>query len=292
MRVFVTGATGFVGSAVVKELLGAGHKVLGVSRSDAGAEALAATGAEVWRGSLEDPKGLAEGARDCDGVAHLAFNHDFSKFAENGQADKAAIEALGAVLEGSGRPLIVTSGVALLTPGKVSTEADNPAESDHIPRVSEQTGDKLAACGLRAMAIRLPPITHDVGTGGFLPILMGIAQEKGVSAYIDEGRNRWPAGHRNDAAQLYRLALETGAAGAHYHAIAEEGLAMRDIATAIGKRLGLPVASIAAEEAPAHYGWFTMFAGVDCPSSSQWTRETLGWTPTHAGLLADIAAEA
>jgi nucleoside-diphosphate-sugar epimerase len=288
MRVFVTGATGFVGSAVVKELLGAGHKVLGVSRSDAGAAALAAAGAEVWRGSLEDPKGLAEGARDCDAVAHLAFNHDFSRFVENARQDAEAIAAMSAALEGSGRPLIVTSGVALLTPGRLATEADPP--STMSPRASEKAAEEAAARGVRAMSVRLPPITHANGTGGFAGRLIEIAQEKGVSAYIGEGLNRWPAGHRDDAAKIYRLALENGEAGARYHAVDEEGLAMRDIAEAIGKRLGVPTASKTSEEAPEHFGFLAMFAGVDMPASSQWTRQTLGWAPTHTGLLADLAA--
>lgn len=288
MRVFVTGATGFVGSAVVKELLGAGHQVLGVARSDAGAAALAATGAEVWRGSLEDPKGLADGARDCDGVAHLAFNHDFSKFVDNAKDDATAIAAMAAALEGSDRPLIVTSGVALLTPGRLATEA--APHSSMSPRASEKTAEEAAARGVRAMSVRLPPITHADGTGGFAGRLIEIAQEKGVSAYIGEGLNRWPAGHRDDAARIYRLALEKGGAGDRYHAVDEEGVPLREIAAAIGKKLGVPTVSKTAEEAPEHFGFLAMFAGVDMPASSQWTRQTLGWAPTHTGLLADLAA--
>lgn len=287
MRVFVTGATGFVGSAVVKELLGAGHKVLGVARSDAGAEALAATGAEVWRGSLEDPAGLAEGASGCDAVAHLAFNHDFSKFAENGKADAAAIEAIGEALAGTGKPLLVTSGIARLGDARPGTE--NDALPTGLPRFSEPTADAQIAKGVRAGAVRLPPITHADGHGGFANYLVPLAQEKGFAAYIGEGLNRWAGGHRDDAARVFRLALEKGEAGQRHHAIDEEGVPTRDIAAAIGKRLGVPVKSVSEADAPEYFGWFAMFASLEMSASSAITRKRLGWAPTHRGLLADLA---
>jgi nucleoside-diphosphate-sugar epimerase len=287
MRVFVTGATGFVGSAVVRELLGAGHKVLGVARSDEGAAALAAAGAEVWRGTLEDPAGLAEGARGCDGVAHLAFNHDFAKFAENGKTDAAAIEALGEALAGSDKPLLVTSGVARLGNGRPGTENDSLPPG--LPRFSEPAADAQIAKGVRAGAVRLPPITHADGVGGFANYLVPLAQGKGFAAYIGEGSNRWAGGHRDDAAKVFRLALEKGEAGQRHHAIDEEGVPTRDIAEAIGKRLGVPAKSLSQEEAAEYFGWFAMFAGLEMSASSALTRERLGWTPTHKGLLADLA---
>ncbi|MCF2524517.1 SDR family oxidoreductase [Bradyrhizobium sp. G127] len=290
MRVFVTGATGFVGSAVVGELAASGHQVLGLARSDQGAKALAEMGAQVRRGNMQDLDSLRSGAAEADGVIHLAFNHDFSKFLENCEADRRAIEAIGEVLEGSERPLLVTSGLALVAPGRLATEADSPAPG--FPRLSEVAAETVAARGVRAAVVRLAPSTHGAGDHGFVPHLINLAREKGVSAYIGDGSNRWPGVHRFDAARLYRLALERGAVDGPYHAVAEEGVPFKEIAGVIGRGLGVPVVSKSEDEAADHFGWFKGFAGMDIPASSERTRERLNWQPTHPDLLTDIDQKA
>jgi nucleoside-diphosphate-sugar epimerase len=289
MRVFVTGATGFIGSAVVADLIAAGHEVLGLTRTEVGAQALMLAGVQPHRGSLEDLESLKAGAARSDGVIHLAFNHDFSTYMQNCEDDRRAVEALASVLKGSDRPLLVTSGTGMVaTPGRPCTEDDAPASSSMVPRAaSEEAAEAAAAAGVNASVVRLPQV-HDVERQGLVSYVIRIALEKGVVPYVGEGRNRWPAAPVGDVARLYRLALERGERGARWHAVAEEGVSMRDIAETLGPRLDLPVKSIAADQAGDYFGWMAMFAANDAPASSAKTRAGLGWTPTGRGLLADL----
>ena len=290
MKVFVTGATGFVGSAVVQELLGAGHSVVGLARSEASAQSLAATGAEVLRGSLDDLDALKAGATASEGVIHTAFNHDFTNFMASCEQDRLAIETLGAALEGSDRPLLVTSGVALIAPGRIATEDDPPVPViPAFPRASGAMAAALRERGLRASEIRLAPSVHGERDGhGFIPMLIKLAREKGVSAYIGDGSTRWSAVDCLDAAHLYRMVLEKEGPAAIYHAIADEAIPFREIAEKIGRHLGVPVVSKSSEEAPEHYGWMVNFFALDFAASSAKTQEQLGWRPTRSGLLADL----
>ena len=286
MKVFLTGATGFIGTVLVRELIGAGHQVLGLARSDAGAKSLADAGAEVHRGDLEDLESLRSGAAQSDGVIHLGFVHDFSRFKEVCELDRRAIETLGSALAGSDRPLTVTSGVAgLAAPWQLATEDDVVPSDFPFPRVSEQTA--LALKGVNASVMRLPQV-HDPIKQGLITYLIAVAREKGLSAYVAEGHNRWAAAHVSDVARLYRLALEKHEPGAKYHAVAEEGVSMRDIAEAIGRGLKAPVVSLLPEDAAAHFGWLTMFASSDLAASSEKTRKKLGWNPTGPGLISDL----
>jgi nucleoside-diphosphate-sugar epimerase len=289
MRIFVTGATGFIGSAIVQELIKGGHDVIGLARSNVAAKSLSAAGARVHRGDLQDLDSLSTGASAADGVIHAGFNHDFSKFKENCENERKAVEALGSALTGSERPLIITSGIGLLPAGRLATEQTMPASPNPFPRVvSEEAARAVADRGVRVSIVRLPPSVHGDGDHGFVPTLINMARQKGVSAYIGEGLNRWPAGHRLDAAPLFRLALEKGAARACYHGVADEGVAFRQIAEVIGRRLNVPVISKTPEEAAHHFAWFAHFAAIDVPASSEQTQQNLGWHPTQAGLIADL----
>ena len=292
MYVFVTGATGFVGASVVQELIGAGHTVLGLARSDAGAAALAAKGAEVLRGSLEQLDVLRQGARQADGVIHTGFNHDFSRYAEACALDRRAIETIGAVLEGSARSLVVTGAIAAIAPGRVAREDDAPHPvSTTFPRASEHAAAALAARGVHASTVRLPPSVHDAGDHGFVPMLIGLAREKGVSACAGDGANRWASVHRRDAARVYRLALERAGSGARYHAVADEGVPLAQIAAVIARRLAVPLEHKTADDAAQHFGFLSRFAALDCVASSAQTRAMLGWEPRECTLLEDIDSE-
>jgi nucleoside-diphosphate-sugar epimerase len=288
MRIFVTGATGFIGSAVVQELIHAGHSVIGLARSSAGAKSLIVAGAEVLRGDLEDLGSLRIAAAMSDAVIHTAFIHDFSKFKENCEIDRRAIEALGSALVGSDRPLIITSGTGMVRPGRLSTEEDDPIPSSAaMPRASEEAAASLASRGVRVSVVRLPQV-HDRDKQGLITYAIAVARQKRVSAYVGDGQNRWPAVHRLDCARLYRLALEKGSAGARYHAVAEEGVPVRKIAEAIGRGLKVPTVSLSTEHAGEHFGWLAHFVGFDVPSSSALTQQRLGWQPTHTGLMDDL----
>jgi nucleoside-diphosphate-sugar epimerase len=288
MRVFVTGASGWIGSAVVSELLNAGHQVLGLARSDTAATAVAALGAEVQRGSLDDLDNLRAGTAASDGVVHLGYNHDFSRIEQAAQTDLQAIDAIGATLQGTGRPLVIASGVLGLTPGRTATEGDVPDPSLHPRIASAQAALSLATRGVRSSIVRFAPTVHGAGDHGFMATLVGIAREKGLSGYIDDGTNRWPAVHRLDAGNLVRRAVEDAPAGTVLHAIAEEGVPTRAIAEAIGRGLDVPVFSVPAEQASDHFGWLARFFGTDSRASSELTRELLGWEPTRPRLIADL----
>ncbi|WP_374377376.1 SDR family oxidoreductase [Dongia sp.] len=294
MRVFVTGASGFVGSAVVRDLIEAGHQVLGLARSDAAADSLRGLGAQVHRGDLTDLKSLQAGAEGSDGIVHCGFIHDFARFKEVCEIDRRVIAALGDALRGTERPLIVTSGTALVSSevpagGRATEALVTPTGEKALPRVaSEEAAAAVAATGVCVSVMRLPPSVHGAGDHGFVPHLINLAREKGVAAYIGDGANRWPAVHRVDAARAYRLVLESGATERCYHANAEEGVPFREIAHVIGKRLGLPVVAKSGDDAAAHFGWFAHFAAIDNPTSSALTRAKLGWQPQQPGLIADL----
>ncbi len=292
MRVFVTGASGFVGSAVVNELISSGHTVLGLARSDAAAASLRAAGADVHRGDLEDLASLQSGANASDGVIHTGFIHDFARFKEVCEIDRRAIEAIGNALAGSDRPLLVTSGTGLVSPGSLATEADAPVPGSNPRLASEEAAAAVAARGVRVSVIRLSPSVHGDGDHGFVPLLIGIARDKGVSAYPGDGANCWTAVHRLDAARLFRLALEHSvsqtSALTRFHAVAEEAIPVRQIAEVIGRRLKLPVVARSGEDAAIHFGWFAHFAALDCAASAAHTRAVLGWVPNQPGLIADI----
>jgi nucleoside-diphosphate-sugar epimerase len=289
MRVFLTGASGFIGSAVIEELKAAGHEVLGLARNDANAAKLEAAGVAVHRGDLSAPETLAAGAAACDGTIHCAFIHDFSQYLENIAIDRWAVEAMLAAMEGSGKPFILTSGTLMADPGREATEEDGAStEGPGAGRgAAELVAEDYARRGVRAMIVRLPQV-HDRERQGLVSYAIEVAREKGVSAYVGDGANRWAAAHVSDVARLYCLALEKGEAGARYHAVGESGVPMRDVAEAVGRRLNLPAASITPEEAPAHFGFLAMFAGRDAPTSSRLTQERLGWKPTGPGLVEDL----
>ena len=289
MRIFVTGATGFIGSAVVPELINAGHQVIGLTRSDAGAQSLIAAGAEVHRGNLEDPESLREGAAKSDGVIHLAFDHDFSNFVAICEKDRRAIEALGDALVGSDRPLVITSGTGMgnAVPGQPATEDHFDPNHPNPRKSSELAGASVAARGVNVSVVRLPQV-HDTIKQGLITYAVAVAREKGVSAYVGDGRNRWPAAHVLDTARLYRLALEKRQAGARYHAVAEEGVPVRDIAEVVGRGLKVPVVGLSPDKAATHFGWLAPFAAWDMPALSAQTKKQLGWDPTGPGLIADL----
>ena len=291
MRVFVTGASGFVGSAIVKELLKAGHQVLGLARTDSAAKALANIGAEVHRGNIDDLESLKRGTENCDAVIHTAFNHDFTQFKANCEADRQIIKALGEGLIGTTRPLVLTSGIGVLNADQLLTENDQPPGSDIMPRAAtEEATQALIQQGVNAYIVRLPPTVHGQGDHGFVPMIINAAKEKGESAYIGEGQNQWPAVHRFDAAVLYRLIVEKQPEHRVYHAVAEEGIPFRQLASAIGQGLNLQTISKEGPDAEAHFGWLTYFAAKSCAASSEQSRKTLNWEPREVSLLEDLAS--
>ncbi len=289
MRVFLTGATGFIGSRIVPELIDAGHQVLGLTRTDSGARWLEQAGAEAHRGTLEDPDSLASGAAQADAVIHTAFDHDFSRFVENCEKDRRVIEAMAGALAGSDRPLIITSGTGMgsIKPGELATEDEFDRDNPNPRRLSELTGEDVATRGVSVAVVRLPQV-HDTVKQGLISPAIEIARQKGLSAYVGDGANRWPAAHVSDVARLYRLALDNHKAGARWHAVAEEGVTVREIAAVIGAGLGVPVRSLSADEAAGHFGWLGAFAGMDLPASSALTRDRLGWAPKGPGLIEDL----
>lgn len=289
MRVFMTGASGWIGSAVVPELLGNGHEVVGLARSDESANALSTTGAEVYRGSLDDPSSLREGVERCDGVVHLGYNHDFSRMQEAAESDRAVLETFRSVLRESERPLVVAGGVLGLAPGRVATENDQQDPSVH-PRVANGVAVlAMADEGIRSSCVRFAPTVHGEGDHGFIATLIAVARAKEVSAYVGDGSNRWPAVHRLDAARLVRLSLESAPGGTALHAVAEPGIPAKEIAEAIGAGLGVPVVSVSGDEVMEHFGWIGRFFSADTTASNTITRELLHWDPTHQGLLVDLA---
>ena len=289
MRVFLTGATGFIGSRIVPELLARGHHVLGMTRSEAGASALAAAGAEAHRGELEDPRTLAEGAAKADAVIHCAFDHDFSNFVANCAKDARVIRAMGEALKGSGKPLLITSGTGIGSPGPGELAREDVFDTSHPnPRIaSELAGQELLAAGVNVSVMRLPQVHDPVKQGLITPLLQTIRQ-KGVAGYLGDGQNRWPAAHVSDVARLYVLAIERAEAGARYHAVAEEGITAKAIAETLAEELRIPAVSVAPEDAADHFGWMAMFVGLNMPASSAWTRETLGWEPSGPDLISDL----
>jgi nucleoside-diphosphate-sugar epimerase len=291
MRVFITGASGWIGSAVVPELLSSGHDVVGLARSDASATAIAALGADVFRGSLDDPQSLREGAALSDGVIHLGYNHDFSRMEEAALTDRNAIEAIGTVLKNSDRPFVIAGGVLGLAPGRIATESDQPESGLHPRTTNVHFALSFAEEGVRTSCVRFAPTVHGDGDHGFIATLVAIAREKGFSGYIGDGTNRWPAVHRLDAARLVRLTLEGAPAGSSVHAVAEPGIATKAIAHAIGAGLGVPVVSVSNEEAVDHFGWMSQFFAMDATASNTITRELLEWEPTHQSLLEDLSED-
>ncbi len=290
MRIFLTGGTGFVGSAVMKELIDAGYEIIALARSEAAANLLRDEGVQVYFGNLEEPESLRKGIELADGVIHTAFNHDFSNFKNNCEMDRRVIEAIGTMIKGSNHPFLITSAIGVLPQGKLVTEENMPdfGLSAHFRAATEEAAELVRKNGGRVSVIRLAPTVHGEGDHNFIPTLIKIAREKGVSAYIGEGENRWPAVHRLDAAKLYRLILENDYNGERFHAVGEEGIPFKEIAYAIGRGLNVPVVSITAEKATEHFGWFSNFAKLDIPASNRLTREKLGWQPSQDGLLEDL----